>query len=127
VRERKSKILANNSSLLEDYMRNVHDPSLADFKRLQSFVDARRKVYERCYKHLRDKRYAHRERTNISGFFAQTDIRELAQLVTDLSKLHRVLWDWQQNGIRPRTSRLRGTAGKQIRRDTLKFVKSLVA
>jgi hypothetical protein len=127
VRERKSKILANNSSLLEDYMRNVHDPSLADFKRLQSFVDARRKVYERCYKHLRDRRYAHRERTNISGFFAQTDIRELAQLVTDLSKLHRVLWDWQQNGIRPRTSRLRGKAGKQIRRDTLKFVKSLVA
>lgn len=127
VRERKSKILANNSSLLEDYMRNVHDPSLADFKRLHSFVDARRKVYERCYKHLRDKRYAHRERTNISEFFAQTDIRELAQLVTDLSKLHRVLWDWQQNGIRPRTSRLRGTAGKQIRRDTLKFLKSLVA
>ncbi len=127
VRQRKNKILANNSSLLEDYMRNVHDPSPSDFKRLQSFVDARRKVYERCYKHLRDKRYAHRERTNISGFFAQTDIRELAQLVTDLSKLHRVLWDWQQNGIRPRTSRLRGTAGKQIRRDTLKLVKSLVA
>lgn len=127
VRQRKSKILANNSSLLEDYMRNVHDPSPADFKRLQSFVDARRKVYERCYKHLRDKRYAHRERTNISGFFAQTDIRELAQLVTDFSKLHRVLWDWQQNGIRPRTSHLGGTAGKQIRRDTLKFLKSLVA
>ncbi len=127
VERRKSKLLANNSSLLEDYMRNVHDPSPADFKRLQSFMDSRRKVYERCYKQLRDKRYAHRERTNISGFFAQTDIRELAQLVTDLSKLHRVLWDWQQNGVRPRTSRLLGTAGKQIRRDTLKFVKSLVA
>ncbi len=127
VRERKSKILANNSNLLEDYMRNVHDPSLADFGRLQSFVDARRKVYERCYKHLRDKRYAHRERMNISGFFAQTNVRELAQLVTDLTKLHRVLWDWQQNGIRPRISHLRGTAGNEIRLDTLKFVKSLVA
>jgi hypothetical protein len=98
-----------------------------DFKRLRSFVDARRKVYGRCYKHLRVKRYAHRERANIRRFFAQTNIKELAQLVTDLSKLHRVLWDWQQNGIRPRTSRLRGTAGNQIRRDTLKFLKSLVA
>lgn len=127
LRQRKSKILANNTSLLEDYMRDVHDPSARDFKRLQSFVDARRKVYERCYKHLRDKRYAHRERANISGLFAQTNIKELAQLVTDLSKLHRVLWDWQQNSIRPRTSRLRGTAGNQIRRDTVKFLKSLVA
>ena len=123
---RKSKILANNSNLLEDYMRNVHDPRPADFRRLQSFVDARRKVYERCYKQLRDKRYAHRDRTNISGFFAQTNIRELAQLVTDLSKVHRVLWDWQQNGIKPRTSRLRRTAGKEIRRNTVKFLKSLV-
>lgn len=127
VRRRKTKILANNRSLLEDYMRNVHDPSPTDFKRLRSFVDVRRKIYERCYKQLRDKRYAHRERMNINGFFAQTDVRELAQLVTDLSKLHRVLWDWQQNGIRPRISHLRGTAGNEIRRDTLKFVESLVA
>lgn len=126
LRQRKSKILANNAGLLEDYMRNVHDPSPTDFKRLQSFIDVRRKVYERCYKQLRDKRYAHRERSNIGVFFAQTDIRELARLVTDLTKLHRVLWDWQQNGIRPRTSRLRGTAGNQTRRDTLKFLKALV-
>jgi hypothetical protein len=126
VQQRKSKILANNTNLLENYMRNVHDPSPADFKRLQSFVDARRKVYERCYKQLRDKRYAHLERTNISGLAAQTGLRELARLVTDLTKLHHVLWHWQQNGVRPRTSRLRGTAGKQIRRDTLKFLQSLV-
>ena len=39
---------------------------------------------------------------------------------------HRVLWDWQQNGLKPRTSRLRGTAGKQIRRDTGEFLKSLI-
>ena len=83
-------------------------------------------MYERCYKQIRDKRYAHRERTSISGFVAQTNIRELG-LVTDLRKLHRVLWDWQQNGLKPLTSRLRGTAGKQISRDTRKFLKSLTA
>ena len=127
VRQRKNKDLAKTSDLIDDYMRNVQDPTASDFKRLQSFVDARQKVYKRCYKQLRDKRYAHRERTSISGFVARTNIQELARLVTDLRKLHRVLWDWHHNGIKPRTSRLRGTAGKEIRRDTRKFLKSLIS
>ena len=63
----------------------------------------------------------------MSGIFAQTNTRELARLVTDLSKLHRVLWDWHHNGLKPRTSRLQGTAGKQISRDTRKFLKSLIS
>jgi hypothetical protein len=107
-------------------MSNVQDPTASDFKRLQLFVDARRKVYERCYKQLRDKRYAHRERTDISSIVAQTNTQELGRLVTDLSKLHRVLWDWQRNGLKPRTSRLRGMAGREIRRDIRKFLKSLI-
>jgi uncharacterized protein YbaA (DUF1428 family) len=127
VRQRKTKDLANASHLIDDYMSNVQDPTPSDFNRLQLFVDARRKVYERCYKQLRDKRYAHKERTNISGFVAQTNLQELARLVTDLRKLHRVLWDWHRNGLKPRTSRLRGTAGKQIQRDTRKFLKSLIS
>jgi hypothetical protein len=126
VRQRKSKDLANAPHLIDDYMSNVRDPTTADFERLQLFVDARRKVYERCYKHLRDKRYAHKERTDISGFVAQTNTQELGRLITDLSKIHRVLWDWHHNGLKPRTSRLRCTAGKQIARDIRKFLKSLI-
>jgi hypothetical protein len=126
VRQRKNRDLANASHLIDDFMINVQDPAVSDFKRLQLFVDARRKVYERCYKQLRDKRYAHKERTDISSFVAQTNTQELGRLVTDLRKLHRVLWDWHRNGLRPRISRLRGTAGKQIRRDTRKFLKSLI-
>jgi hypothetical protein len=127
VRQRKSKDLANAPHLIDDYMSNVRDPTTADFERLQLFVDARRKVYERCYKHLRDKRYAHKERTDISGFVAQKNAQELGRLITDLSKIHRVLWDWHHNGLKPRTSRLRGTAGKQIARDIRKFLKSLIS
>ena len=127
VRQRKSKDLANAPHLIDDYMSNVRDPTTADFERLQLFVDARRKVYERCYKHLRDKRYAHKERTDISGFVAQTNTQELGRLITDLGKIHRVLWDWHHNGLKPRTSRLRGTAGKQIARDIRKFLKSLIS
>ncbi len=127
VRQRKNKDLANASHLIDAFMSNVQDPTASDFKRLQLFVDARRKVYGRCYKQLRNKRYAHRERTDISGIVARTNTQELGRLVTDLRKLHRVLWDWHRNGLKPRTSRLRGTAGNQIRRDTLKFLNSLIA
>ena len=126
VRRRKNKDLAHASHLIDDCMINVQDPTATDFKRLRDFMEARRRIYERCYKQLRDKRYAHRDRTDISGFVAQTNTQELGRLVTDLRKLHRVLWDWQRNGLKPRTTRLRGTAGSQIRRDTLKFLKSLL-
>jgi hypothetical protein len=127
LRQRKEKDLANASHLVDDFMKDVKEPTTSDFKRLEQFVEARRKVYEKCYKQLRDKRYAHKQRIDMSGIFAQTNTRELARLVTDLSKLHRVLWDWHHNGLKPRTSRLQGTAGKQISRDTRKFLKSLIS
>jgi hypothetical protein len=70
VRRRKNKDMANASHLIDEFISSVHDPTLSDFKRLTSFVDARRKVYARCYKQLRDKVYAHKDRTDISGFVA---------------------------------------------------------
>ena len=127
VRQRKTKDLANASHLLDDYMKNVRDPTPSDFKWLQSFVNRRRKVYERCYKQIRDKWYAHKDRTNISAFVAQSNVQELGRLVTDLCNLHGVLWHWYRNGLKPRASRLRGTAGVRIRRDTREFLNSLVS
>lgn len=126
IRNRKSKDLAHATHLIDDFMSDVSEPTASDFKRLQSFVDVRRKVYERCYKQLRNKRYAHKERPDISTIVAQTNTRELGRLITDLRNLHRVLWDWYRNGLEPRTSRLRGTAGKQIENETRKFLRSLL-
>jgi len=48
VRRRKNKDLANASHLVDDFMSNVKEPRTLDFKRLRSFADARRKVYERA-------------------------------------------------------------------------------
>jgi hypothetical protein len=127
LRQRKEKDLANASHLVDDFMKDVKEPKSSDFKRLEQFVEVRRKVYEKCYKQIRDKRYAHKQRMDMSGIFARTNTRELAGLVTDLSKLHNVLWHWYRNGVRPRTSRLRDTAGKEIQRTTLKFLRSLLA
>jgi len=127
VRRRKNKDLANASHLIDDFMNSVEEPRVLDFKRLRSFVDARRKVYERCYKQLRDKFYAHKDRTDISGFVAKTNTLELGRLISDLRELHGALWHWFRNGRRPRLSPLGHSAGKQITRDTLKFLKSLVS
>lgn len=113
--------------LVDDFMSNVKEPLALDFKRLRSFADARRKVYERCYKQLRDKVYAHKERTNISGFVAQTNTLELGRLVSDLRILHGVLWHWLRNGRAPRLRPLRHSAGKHVTRNTRKFLRSLVS
>ncbi len=126
VRRRKNKDLANARHLVDDFMSNVKEPLALDFKRLRSFADARRKVYERCYKQLRDKVYAHKERTDISAFVAQTNTQELGRLVSDLRILHGALWHWLRNGRKPRLSPLRHSAGKQIKRDTHKFLTALV-
>jgi len=127
LRQRKEKDLANAIHLVDDFMKDVKEPTTSDFRRLERFVEARRKVYEKCYKQIRDKRYAHKQRMDMSGIFARTNTRELARLVTDLSKLHNVLWHWYRNGVRPRTSRLRGTGGKAIQRKTVKFLESLIS
>src|SRR5579872_5379884 len=92
----------NAISAADSFMRTPNEPKTSDFKRLERFVGIRRRVYEKCYKQIRDKRYAHKQRTDINSVVAQTDIRELARLVTDLRKLHRVLWDWYHNGMQPR-------------------------
>ena len=104
----------------------ISKPTTSDFKRLERFVEVWRKIYEKCYKQIRDKRYAHKQRMDMSAIFAQTNTRELARLVTDLSKLHRVVWDWYRNGVKPRTSHLRGRAGNEIQKRTLKFLQSLL-
>jgi hypothetical protein len=127
VRRRKNKDLANASHLVDDFMSNVKEPLALDFQRLRSFADARRKVYERCYKQLRDKVYAHKDRSDISAFVAKTNTLELGRLISDLRILHGVLWHWLRNGRAPRLSPLRHSAGKQITRDTRKFLKSLVS
>ena len=127
VRRRKNKDLANASHLIDEFISSVHDPTLSDFKRLTSFVDARRKVYARYYKQLRDKVYAHKDRTDISGFVAKTNTRELGRLVSDLRILHYVLWHWLRNGREPRLSPLRHSAGKQIKQDTRTFLKYLTS
>ena len=77
MRKRKEKDLANALRLVDNVMKDVKAPTASDFKWLSEFVEKRRKIYGKCYKQIRDKRYAHKQRMDISAFVAQTNTREL--------------------------------------------------
>jgi len=46
LRHRKEKDLASASHLVDDFMKDVKEPTTSDFKRLEQFVEVRRIVYE---------------------------------------------------------------------------------
>jgi hypothetical protein len=125
-RRRKEKQNPNASHIVDELMKRVKEPTGADFRPLEEFVAARRRVYDKCYGQIRDKRYAHRERADLSGVYALTNTTELSRLLTDLKKLHDELWHWYHNGIKPQMRRrTSSTTGKNIEERTLKFLRSL--
>jgi hypothetical protein len=125
LKERKKKDLTNEN--LNKFMKNLKEPKSSYFKRLELFVEERRKVYEKCYKQIRDMRYAHQNRGDMRGFYARTNQRELARLLTDMGKLKSALRHWYHNGKNPQPSRLRGTAGREVQKETREFLRSLSA
>ena len=126
-RRRKDKQNPNASHIVDELMKRVKEPTGADFKPLEEFVAARRRVYEKCYKQIRDQRYAHRERgVDLSGVYALTNTTELSRLFMDLKKLHDELWHWYHNGVKPQMSRrTSSTTGKNIEERMLRFLRSL--
>jgi len=126
-RQRKEKQNPNASHIVDDLMKRVKEPTGADFKQLEEFVAARRRVYEKCYKQIRNQRYAHRQReVYLSGVYALTNTTELSKLLTDLKKLHDELWDWYHNGIKPQMRRrTSSTRGKDIEKRTLRLLRSI--
>jgi S-methylmethionine-dependent homocysteine/selenocysteine methylase len=124
---RKEREYPNAKEVVGNLMKNVKAPMGSDFKQLEEFVAARRRVYEKCYKQIRDQRYAHRERgIDLSGVHALTNTTELSKLLTDLKKLHDELWHWYHNGVKPQMRRrTSSTTGKGIEKRMLKFLRSL--
>lgn len=124
-RRRKEKQNPSASHTVDELMKGVKEPTGADFRQLEQFVAVKRRVYNKCYRQIRDKRYAHRERVDLSGVYALTDTTELSKLLTDL-KLHDELWHWYNNGIKPQMRRrTSSTTGKDIEKRTLKLLRSI--
>ena len=105
--QRKRKGSANADEWLPDYLKDVHEPSSEDFRRLKRHLSARRKIYEANYRPLRHKVFAHRSvatRIEVGELFARTNIREMQKLLVFLGRLHEVLWQLFFNGRKPTLS-----------------------
>jgi len=102
--ERKRRITANSNAWLDDYLKQVYEPTQDDFRRLRKYVNRYRKIYEENYRDIRHGLYAHKgvsEDTAVKGLFKKTNIRELEKIFTFLNALRESLWELLNNGEKP--------------------------
>ena len=65
---------------LNDFLRDVYEPTAKDFRRLRAHINKRRKIYNSNYADLRHKWFAHKEVSDpeqAAELFGKTNIREL--------------------------------------------------
>lgn len=104
LRRRKQGRDATPPSWLDAYMQSVHVPVPAEFRRLRGHVKKHRQLYEKSYKTLRDKHFAHTEiadEADIENAFSKTSKREIERMLLFLIRLHDSLWHLYMNGHRP--------------------------
>ena len=101
---RKRRGSDNADEWLDEYLRDVYVPNADDFRRLRRHIAKRRKIYERDYRNIRHKIFAHKvvsEKGEMHALFGKTNIRELQKLLIFLRRLHEALWQLYHNGRKP--------------------------
>lgn len=101
---RKQRDSANADEWLPEYLKRVCVPSTSDLKRLENTLARYRRRYEKSYKGLRDKVFAHRdlvETKEVQELFSNTTIREFKGIYIFLAKLHEAFWELFNNGRKP--------------------------
>ena len=86
---------------LPEYLRDSYEPTTRDFRRIRAHARKRRKIYEKNYRDIRHKWFAHKvvsEQTEIRALFSNASTRELQQLFAFLSWLYETLWELFFNG-----------------------------
>src|SRR5947209_5308569 len=89
---------------LDEYLRNVYEPTPKDFRRLRTYVNRRRRIYVANYRDVRHKYFAHKEvsdPTEIALLFSKGNNKELQQLFAFLGSLYDALWELFFNGRKP--------------------------
>jgi AbiU2 len=112
LRKRKQGRDAAAPSWLDAYMQGVYVPRAADFRRLRSHIKNHRQLYEKSYRALRDKHFAHTELdddADIDSMFSKTSKREIERILLFLIRLHDALWHLYMNGHRPTLRTIRGS------------------
>jgi hypothetical protein len=86
---------------ISEYLQDSYEPTARDFRRIRAHVRKRREIYEKNYRDIRHKWFAHKavsEQTEIRALFSNANTRELQQLFAFLSWLYETLWELFFNG-----------------------------
>lgn len=98
---------------LADFMADVEEPTASAFRGLRAHVKRLRDVYERRYRDLRHKVFAHTIASGpaqVSFIAAKANINELKRLIGSLLSLHQALYDLFWNGQSPVLRKVRYSA-----------------
>ena len=94
----------NEPDWLAEYLANAHVPVEDDFKRLRGEVSKRRKIFEAAYRPIRHKLIAHNDKDYMDKadeLWAETNIKELEEIIWFLYDLQETLFDTYYNGRKP--------------------------
>jgi hypothetical protein len=89
---------------LDDFLARAYEPTAEDFCRLKGHVEKRRGIYEKNYRALRHKLFAHKQVSDhkeVRALMGKTNIRELQRLLVFLLSLHDALLELFENGRKP--------------------------
>lgn len=117
---RKRESSANSSEWIDKYMNHVYIPTADDFRRLRKYVTKYRKVYEKVYRDIRHKLYAHKELSkpdDVQVLYAKTNIREIQKLLIFLNQVYHALWQLFYNGNKPVLRRMKYSVNSMRRRE----------
>jgi hypothetical protein len=82
----------------------AHEPNAADFRRLRASAQRWSAVYDRTYRVLRNRVFAHTVVTDddeVHAMMSKTKVRELERLFGSLLALEKALWYLLKNGHKP--------------------------
>ncbi len=100
---RSRKIAAGLSHRDADgYVQDAYELSATDVRRLKRLVKKWRDVYEKRYRDVRHKVFAHKNRREVvEAALAQTNVDEIKDLFGFLAGLYEALWQLYHNGREP--------------------------
>jgi hypothetical protein len=97
----------------EKFAAGAYEPTPTDFRTLRTHIKKARRIYERRYRDLRNRVYAHTVATGdaeVRPLAAQAHIGELKRLIVSLLSVHDTLWQLFWNGRAPVVRKARYSA-----------------
>jgi hypothetical protein len=113
---------------LDDYLKCVYVPNLADFEALDCEVDRHAELYHRNYAPIRHKLIAHKDIEAIGArdtLFARTNVGEVEQILNFLYQIHRVVTELHNNGRLTKLHDHKIPEERYIREDVEKLLSKL--